>query len=215
MSAEINSVAVIPGEYEDEVWIAVTRNLPGASPTCYVERMASRYFSTQDTAFHVDCGYWYDSTPVSSITGLTWLEGQEVAVLADGVTIENKTVSSGAIALGVTASKVVVGLPNQFLVEPMRLDMPGSANRGSYIGVKELVLSFLNTGAAQYGLDTSDLYDVQLNRPGMTTVPLLTGDVTVTLPGGFDPDTHFVVTGETAQPCTLRCIVARAQVTGR
>lgn len=51
------------------------------------------------------------SSPVSSISGLTWLEGRTVNVLADGAVMAQKTVASGTITLDAPATKVTVGLP--------------------------------------------------------------------------------------------------------
>ena len=45
------------------------------------------------------------------ISGLNWLEGKTVNILADGAVHPRKTVSSGAITLDIAASKVQVGLP--------------------------------------------------------------------------------------------------------
>jgi hypothetical protein len=48
---------------------------------------------------------------VTTVSGLDHLEGEEVAVLADGVKQNNKTVSGGSITLDAQAAKVHVGLP--------------------------------------------------------------------------------------------------------
>lgn len=48
---------------------------------------------------------------VTTISGLTWLEGQTVAVLADGAVQTQKVVTGGSITLDHAASVVNVGLP--------------------------------------------------------------------------------------------------------
>ena len=46
-----------------------------------------------------------------TITGLTWLEGKTVNILADGAVHPQRTVTSGAITLDQASTKVQVGLP--------------------------------------------------------------------------------------------------------
>lgn len=54
-------------------------------------------------------GSW--SVATKNVTGLTWLEGEEVAANADGYYANNHTVTSGEITLEDFASKIHVGLP--------------------------------------------------------------------------------------------------------
>jgi hypothetical protein len=51
------------------------------------------------------------SSPVSTISGLTWLEGRTVGILADGAVMSPQVVTGGSITLESTATKVIVGLP--------------------------------------------------------------------------------------------------------
>ena len=51
------------------------------------------------------------STPVTTISGLTWLEGRTVSILGDGSVHPQQTVISGSVTLAAAATKVIVGLP--------------------------------------------------------------------------------------------------------
>lgn len=51
------------------------------------------------------------ASPVSTISGLTWLEGRTVSILADGAVMPQQVVTSGTISLEAPATKVIVGLP--------------------------------------------------------------------------------------------------------
>lgn len=66
---------------------------------------------------------------VTTISGLSHLEGEAVAVLADGVVVEGKTVSSGAISLTTAASRVHVGLP--YTCDLETLNRSGSSDQGT------------------------------------------------------------------------------------
>lgn len=59
----------------------------------------------------VASGDWTLDTPVSSVSGLWHLEGETVAILADGNVMPNRVVVDGAVTLDYPATKVVVGLP--------------------------------------------------------------------------------------------------------
>jgi len=54
---------------------------------------------------------WNWSMATNDVTGLTWLNGETVNVLADGYVAGQKVVSSGSIAIDAFASKIHVGLP--------------------------------------------------------------------------------------------------------
>lgn len=106
------SCAVVAEGGEDVLYVVAQRTVNGASVR-YVERMASRMFIDPADAFFVDSGATYAGAVTSTITGLTWLEGKTVSVLADGAVQGQKVVTGGTIALDQPASVVQVGLPIQ------------------------------------------------------------------------------------------------------
>jgi hypothetical protein len=95
-------VCVVPGDTEDFVYVTVTR----ATGT-YLERFAA----LQDATDHPsDCAVTL-SSPGTSITGLSRLEGKFVRVWADGADRGEQRVVSGAITLPGSYSVVNIGLP--------------------------------------------------------------------------------------------------------
>ncbi|MBS0323577.1 MAG: hypothetical protein JSR19_06965 [Proteobacteria bacterium] len=94
----------------DVLYAIVNRTINGQTKR-YVECMHTRQFSTLADAFFVDCGATYSGAPATNISGLTWLEGKTVNILADGAVVPPQVVTGGAITLSVAASKVQVGLP--------------------------------------------------------------------------------------------------------
>lgn len=95
---------------EDVLYVVVKRTINGATKR-YVERMASRQFTAQKDAVFVDSSLTYSGAEVSSISGLSHLEGQIVNILADGAVHPQRVVTSGAIELDNPASTVQIGLP--------------------------------------------------------------------------------------------------------
>lgn len=104
------SVCAVPEGEEDVLYVVVRRTVNGATVR-YIERMASRAWVNLEDAFYVDAGSTYSGPATSSLSGLTWLEGKTVAILADGAEHPPRVVTGGAVALDWPASKVHVGLP--------------------------------------------------------------------------------------------------------
>lgn len=210
----VESVAVIPGVTEDEVWLSIA--MGGMRHVC---RMGSRYLATQADSFFVDLGYGYSGGPKSTFTGLTRLNGKTVSILGDGAIYPDQIVAGGQVAIGAPVSKATIGLPYRYTIEPMRVVVPGrnGTSQGSGVRVAEVALSFYRTLMAQYGTDIAKLYDLdwRTTEPYGTAPALFTGDIVVTLDGGFDTQTTIIVSGDKPLPCTLRAIIARADRTGR
>lgn len=95
---------------EDMLYAIVNRTINGVQKR-YVERLHTRLYSTLADAFYVDCGATYSGAATTTVTGLTWLEGMTVNILADGAVSPPQVVTSGTITLPSAASKIHVGLP--------------------------------------------------------------------------------------------------------
>ena len=104
------SIACVAEGDEDALYAVVRRTING-DEVRYVERMHERLFSTLEDSFFVDCGATYEGAPTSTVSGLDWLEGEEVAILADGKVLPRQVVTSGAVTLPISASKIHIGIP--------------------------------------------------------------------------------------------------------
>ncbi len=121
------SVSVIREGYEDVPYFVVRREINGEEKR-FIERMKSRIVLNAEDGFFVDCGLSYSGAPVTEITGLEYLEGKEVIILADGGVVTGKTVENGTVTLDNEASKIVVGLPYEF--EFKTLNFEGENTQG-------------------------------------------------------------------------------------
>jgi len=225
-TGNVKSGCIIPGDGEDEVWFTVERELNSETTTC-VERMWPRTLDDDDDAHFVDCGVVYDGMATTSITGLDHLEGETVAILADGEAVAPQVVSGGSITLADAASKVHVGLPFTPVLKPMRLDIDtkGGSTHGSIANIPELVLSLKDSDNVAYGDSASALYDIDLTDVELVNTSevtgLFSGDVTLHQAGGFSVDDAIVISSGITNnvvdptPLTVRAIVARKEVTGR
>lgn len=139
-NGKFESVTVVPEGEEDSVYVVVKREINGKSVR-YIERMHKRYFENLQDAFYVDCGATYRGDETDTISGLTWLEGQEVAILANGKVLPNQVVTNGKIGLSEPATVVHVGLPIEADVQTLptvvQLD-DGSYGMGHMKNINEI-----------------------------------------------------------------------------
>lgn len=155
MDGLVEDICVIPGENQDDLYMIVNRTIGGVTKR-FIEVMSDFDYGTDlDDAYFVDCGLTYDGTPVSSVSGLDHLEGEMVAVLADGIVQTQKVVTSGALTLDTAASVVHVGLPYTSELEP--LDLQGGSIEGTSQGkikrIHGVALYLYNSMGGEIGQD--------------------------------------------------------------
>jgi hypothetical protein len=171
-------------------------------------------------AFFVDCGGTYEGSATDVITGLDHLEGQTVAVLADGRAHSTQVVASGAITLDFEASKVQVGLPYTWQFETLKL--PNGTQSGSGVTKRKSIpavgLCLHDAGAFSYGIVTYDetegrvvhaLQEITFLRDGLAmdeAIPLFTGEVIRNLDGSDRRDVRVYLEGDDPLPFTLLAI---------
>lgn len=157
----VESVAVISEDGRDAVYVIVNRTIGGQTKR-YVERLAAREETNAEDCFYVDSGITYDSTPTTTISGLSHLEGETVVALADGNVVKDLVVDTGAVTLPVAASKVHVGLPYTPAIETLDIDInsDGETIKADYISVSRVVLEVQDTRGGWVGPRT----DADSNR---------------------------------------------------
>lgn len=156
------SVAVVPEGIDDAVYCIVNRTINGVQKR-YVERMASRRFATPADAFFVDSGSTYSGAPVTTISGLDYLEGKTVNILADGAVHPQRTVTGGSITLDNPASTVQVGLPITADLQtlPLALQVDGAFGQGRTKNINKVWLRVYNSGGIFVGPDVDDLTEAK------------------------------------------------------
>jgi hypothetical protein len=203
------SVCVIPTETQDDVYFIVNRTI-GGNTKRFVEIMARRDISDASHFFGVDCGATYEGTATATISGLSHLNGKKVDVLANGVHIKGKTVSSGSITLDVATTKAHVGLPFTWRLKTLQVD--ASSKSGYASDKKKLIqgttITVLNSAGGLAGQDQF----VNLNYPNITG--LYSGDLNVNLLSRWDKDGQFEITGNGALPMHIINIMPRVSVGG-
>lgn len=208
-AGDVEAVCVVPEGDEDRVYIVVAREIDSATVR-YVERLAS--FAAPATAaagVFVDSAITFSSVGSGSLAGLDHLEGETVAVLADGKVLPQKTVASGAITLPAAYSTVTVGLPIDAELEPLPVVLPidayGAGDRKNACRLRFRVKSsgVFHVGPSATALVASDP-DAPVETLDTATAETLTSGVVDVRPHGeWSDDGRAVVQLPHPLPFTL------------
>lgn len=163
----------------------------------------------QSTAV-VASGGW--RVTVVTISGLSHLEGQSVAIMGDGATYPQQVVTAGVITLPTPAAKVQVGLPQRARLQTMRLkDGAGDGTtQGKTSRINKASVRLLDTLGCKLGpsFDKLDEIDFRVVADQMDGPPaLFTGDKLVDFDGDYSTDPWVCLETTEPQPCTVVAIM--------
>jgi hypothetical protein len=215
---EFESVAVIYGTGNDEVWVTVKRTIDGEVKR-YVERFNPVEWEDVEDAFYVDSGLSYDGAAATVFSGLDHLEGKTVAILADGAPVPAAVVTAGAVTLTSSASVVHVGLPYTTIIEPMRLDVDplAGSSQGNMKIVHQVVARLNESIGLKYGDGTTFQHTLSFRASSDymdAPPPLFTGDKVLEWDGDFELDTRVIITQDQPLPLCLLALVVKSNITG-
>ena len=220
--ARVESVAVVPNPYgtADDVYVAVARTIDGQTRR-YIEWIGPPFDAARDGehgGVFVDSALTYSGAPTTVVTGLAHLEGESVAICADGAARPVATVSGGGVTIAAPGAALIhVGLPYTSRVRTLRPELAfqnGSA-QGRVKRVTEVFLRLLETGGGTVGRPDGDRERLFFRTPldDMTrAVPLFTGDREVAFPAGYDRDGQIVIETDEPLPMTALSVTYEVQV---
>lgn len=210
--AKVLSLAVIPSPdgTRDEVWLAVSRTINGATAV-YIERMSKLWevgdqvSDTEDgvtfnryvpslTAYADSAQRLVSESEVTSVSGLTWLIGQTVGVLGDGSVQPDAVVDgTGTIQLASPAKDVVVGLRYPSYAQTLPIEAGGADGpaQGKTKRIHRVIFSVYESSGFQTVADPvlGPITDIptRLTSDLMDEpTPLTTGDIVVSWEGTYD-----------------------------
>lgn len=203
----VESVASISGATQDEIWVSVRRTI-NSQTVRTVERMTP--FGNGDATHYVDCSKRYTfSTPTTTLTGLSHLQGEKVDILGDGAIRPVVTVQSdGSVTLANNndAKTAVVGLPYVSTLEtlPHAVELANMASYGDKVRSVTFLMRVQGMMVFSYGLSRAD--GSLVDKAGMTTQdfrttksamdtppPVVSGFVDVTLNTGFKKESSLKI----------------------
>ena len=99
----------------------------------------------------------------NTISGLSWLEGKTVSILADGAVHPRLVVTSGSITLERAANKVQIGLPydSDLQTLPMALQVDGGFGQGRYKNVNKAWLRVYQSSGIFIGPNEDNLTEAK------------------------------------------------------
>lgn len=147
------SVAVVAEGDEDILYAEVKRYMNGRIVRT-IERMHERQYEDVKECVYLDCAGTYIGEPKTEISGITWLEGVTVGILADGGVEPEQKVVNGKITLTHPASIVQVGIPYVSDLKTLPAAMAlqdGSYGSGHKKNVREVFFRVVNSSGTQAG----------------------------------------------------------------
>ena len=206
--AVAESIAVIPkditaGIYIDQVWLGVKRTVNGAT---------KRYIEYIDSTLNTDSSLTYSGSSTSSISGLSHLEGQTVAVKVDDAPQPDKVVSSGAISISPAGTAAEVGLPDTHTLTTLPPEFGAQAG-ASLSRLRRMHEVVLYLRASSGGLINSDniIYRSSADDMG-TALPLFTGTIRYTPDDSWDRDGNITISGTQPLPFNLTALIMGTNV---
>lgn len=208
-NGQIEQAACIPGTGGYETWLLVKRTING-SVVRYLETIENYdYLSLLlPDAFFVDSGLTYDGPPITVLTGLGHLEGETLAILADGAVRPQQQVVGGEITLSRPASKIHAGLPMSSYLQHMPLAAPGTANAINLLEkcISEVILRLSRSLGFKLGPDEDHLetaYFGEASDPMGSPPALFSGPKSVKYLQGFAREVQPLVVQDQPLPLTI------------
>lgn len=203
----VEDVVTLPGSEEDQVYYLVNRN----GNRCLEKWAQENECYGGQLCKLADSHIAYTAGAITSLSGLSHLEGKSVVVWADGKDIGTRTVSSGAISLGGSYSNVVAGLGYKAKYKSAKLAY--SAGMGTALAqrkrVDHIALIMRNThfrGLA-YGPDFDRLDDLPSEEFGYPTPDNTVWESydrdSFEFDGSWDTDSRICLVAEAPRPATV------------
>ena len=205
---EFESVAVIREGFEDVAYFVVKRTINGQTKR-FIERMHSRLIDNAEDGFFVDCGLKGEfQSEVTTISGLSHLEGKEVSILADGGAYK-ATVKNGSVTLQDPAKKIVVGLPYTFELETLNIEGENTHGLKKIITAANIKVEKSREDFFVVGDDGTEMQNARsVNNSVNDAGWLFSGDITVYPTANYKEDASIKIKQPYPLPLTITSISA-------
>lgn len=133
----------------------------------------------------------------NTISGLTWLEGKTVSILADGAVQPQKVVTSGSITIDRASSIIHIGLPYEADLQslPLAMGIDNGMGQGRYKNVNKAWLRVFQSSGIFIGPDENNLVEAKqrTTEPYGTPPALKTEEIQIMLtPSWLDSGQVFI-----------------------
>lgn len=218
-SPVVESIAVIPYNNADELWICVTRNISGTKR--YVEVLSQPFFNDdKNTCIFSDSALQYSGVSTTTLSGLNHLEGQTVEVMQNGAYGGTKVVSSGSITLSTACTKATVGLAysKNFTTVPLDAGKQNGPAIGTPARIGSVIFDVYETDGLKVGFDNSSLQEILFRPAGITggqSYDVQSGIYEVLLQSSTETTYKIYVEQPYPLPGTIRNLAYRVSVSDK
>ena len=170
------------------------------------------------TAFDAYTSGGYARKCITSVSGLSHLEGEEVAILADGNVIKGQTVTSGSVNLGIPAGRVHVGLGYDCDVQTLSWNVNSGAEtvQNKKKAIHEVAIKFEKSRALYVGTEEDDLEEIKFREYEDYTAPiaLYTGEKEKAIPSAWEEEgkLYMRVPADEPVPCAILAVIPSVEV---
>jgi hypothetical protein len=209
----IESVCVLPGTPEDAVYFVVRREVFGFTKR-YVERLAPEAWTSITDVNRLQCSIRRTGSPTTTISGLSHLEGQTVAVWADGRRLVDRVVASGSISLEQASSTVFAGLNYTATWKSPRLGFRGGLAQDRRIHRIGIMLDQTAGGAIAWGRSAVEVDRLPDRLEGAAMdgpVSVFSTDQSIPFEGEHGLDPRIVLLMDQPAPATVLGLVPHVE----
>lgn len=162
-------------------------------------------------------GAWSCTSPVAAVSGLDYLEGKTVSILADGGVQPQQVVANGTVALQTPASAIVVGLPFVSQLRTLPLDIPSEATvQGKRKSIPALSVRMQDSRGMKVGhSQDAELFEFKerddnlvMGAPAMS----FSGDRRVVIGGKYDTPGQVIVQQDQPLPASVLALLPEVVV---
>lgn len=209
-NARFVNVCCIPGGECDELYAVIERN--GQYENVMLEKRNDN--DVPEEQIYVDDGITVRGSDIKEVTGLTWLEGETVAILADGNALPQQKVKGGKVTLSEKHgySVVHVGLPIDAVIKtlPIEFQMQDGSSISRKKRIGNLSVLFKNTRGGLYGLSEEKLDEIKWRSSenwGQST-QLFTGKKKIVLPAAtWEETVQLIIKQDAPLPMTVLAVI--------
>lgn len=216
---EVESVCVLPGTLEDEVYYVVKRtkhNLVAGSMVATTARYLEK-FARQDECVGAELNKMADSfieytgVPTTTITGLGHLEGREVVCWGNRKDLGTYTVSGGAITVSESVESAIVGLGYTGRFKSAKLAYAAQAGTALFQKKRAAQIGLMLIDTHYQGLEFGQDFDVMDNLPQVEEGTETPDDTIwsefdapmIPLPGRWQTDARLCLRATAPRPVTV------------
>jgi hypothetical protein len=207
------SLTVSPDdEGHDRLHLAVVRTVDG------VVQRQHWVMARRSEDVWTDGTVLYEGTATTTVTGMTWANGETLTCVGDGAKIgDGLMISAGVATLPTAASSIAIGYPlvRRYVSLPLDLGGPGS-ELGRTQKVSQCIV-ILGCVSAELGVENQDepetvqpFEQLSSRRPGDGTPVLRRVRANVTVNAGADRDPRIVIQSD--EPWDLQLYALRPKV---